>query len=219
MSRIRIKVCGMTNLDDALAAVEAGVDALGFIFYEKSPRHVDPETVRLIIEQLPPFVNTVGVFVNRDCGEAEEIIRFCGLSCAQLHGQEPPDYCEQLARTAAPCQIIKALRVGTQLHAEDVAPYHSYVRAFLLDTYRQDQEGGTGQTFDWSLIPRLNLQRNFILAGGLDCSNIRAAIEAVRPYGVDVNSGVESSPGRKDHALIRAVVRAVRLLDDGCGSL
>ena len=215
MSRIRIKVCGMTNLEDALAAVEAGVDALGFIFHEKSPRHVDPETVRLIIEQLPPFVNTVGVFVDRDCGEAEEIIRFCGLSCAQLHGQEPPDYCEQLARAAAPCQIIKALRVGEQLHAEDVAPYHAHVRAFLLDTYRKGQEGGTGQTFDWSLIPRLNLQRNFILAGGLDASNIRAAIAAAQPYGVDVNSGVESSPGRKDHALVRAFVRAVRQFD-GC---
>ena len=216
MSRIRIKVCGMTKLEDALAAVAAGVDALGFIFHEKSPRHVDPETVRLIIEQLPPFVNTVGVFVNRTCGEAEEIIRFCGLSCAQLHGQEPPDYCEQLARAAAPCQIIKALRVGPQLHAEDVAPYHAHVRAFLLDTYRKGQEGGTGQTFDWSLIPQLRLQRNFILAGGLDVSNIRAAVEAVRPYGVDVNSGVESSPGCKDHALIRELVRALRQLDD-CG--
>ncbi len=215
MSRIRIKVCGITNLEDALAAVEAGVDALGFIFHEKSPRYVDPETVRLIIEQLPPFVNTVGVFVDRDCGEAEEIIRFCGLSCAQLHGQEPPDYCERLARAAAPCQIIKAMRVGEQLHAEDVAPYHAHVRAFLLDTYRKGQQGGTGQTFDWPLIPRLNLQRNFILAGGLDASNIRAAIEAAQPYGVDVNSGVESSPGRKDHALVRAFVRAVRQFD-GC---
>ncbi|WP_417915445.1 phosphoribosylanthranilate isomerase [Candidatus Electronema sp. JM] len=209
MSRIRIKICGITNLEDAQAAVEAGVDALGFIFHEKSPRHVAPETVRLIIEQLPPFVSTVGVFVDRPLAELAEIIRFCGLSCAQLHGQEPPDYCERLARAAAPCQIIKALRVGPQLQAEDVAPYHAHVRAFLLDTYRKGQEGGTGQTFDWSLIPRLKLQRHFILAGGLDASNIRAAVEAVRPCGVDVNSGVESSPGRKDHALIREIVQIV----------
>jgi phosphoribosylanthranilate isomerase len=216
MSRIRIKVCGTTNLEDALAAVEAGVDALGFIFHPKSPRYVEPETARRIIAELPPFVNTVGVFVDRPLAELAEIIRFCGLSCAQLHGQEPPDYCEQLARACSPCQIIKALRVGQHLQAKDVALYHDYVRGFLLDTYQKGQEGGTGQTFDWSLIAPLHLRRPFILAGGLDASNVRAAVEAARPYGVDVNSGVESSPGRKDHALIRAVVRAVRQLD-GCG--
>jgi phosphoribosylanthranilate isomerase len=202
-------MCGTTNLEDALAAVEAGVDALGFIFHPRSPRCIEPAAARLIIEHLPPFVDTVGVFVDRDCEEVAEIARFCSLNYVQLHGNEAPAYCEQLARAAAPCQLIKALRVGEHLRAEDIAPYHPHVRGFLLDTYQKGQEGGTGQTFDWSLIPRLNLQRDFILAGGLDISNVRAAIETVQPYGLDVNSGVESSPGRKYHALIRSFVQAV----------
>jgi phosphoribosylanthranilate isomerase len=207
--RIRLKICGTTNLADALAAVEAGVDALGFIFHKRSPRSIEPQAARLIIEHLPPFVDTVGVVVDRDIEEVEEIIRFCSLNYVQLHGNESPAYCEQLARAAAPCQLIKALRVGEHLRAEDVAPYHAHVRGFLLDTYQKGQEGGTGKTFDWLLIPRLNLQRDFILAGGLDISNVRAAIETVQPYGLDVNSGVEISPGRKDHALIRDFVQAV----------
>lgn len=213
--RVRIKMCGATNLEDALAGAAAGVDALGFIFHEKSPRHVGPETARLIIAQLPPFVDAVGVFVDRDREEVGKIARFCGLSCVQLHGRESPAYCAALA-SSLPCQLIKALRVGAHLQAEDVAPYHAHVRGFLLDTYQKGQEGGTGQCFDWSLIAKLQLRRDFILAGGLDAHNVRAAIESVRPYGIDVNSGVESSPGRKDHGQIRALVREVRRLDCGC---
>ncbi len=211
--KIRIKMCGTTRLEDALAAVEAGVDALGFIFYEKSPRAIEPSDARMIIEQLPPFVDTVGVFVDRDREEVEEIIRFCSLSYVQLHGQESPRYCEQLARFAAPGQIIKALRVGAELQAEEIAPYSAYVRAFLLDTYQKGQEGGTGQIFDWSLISSLRLQRDYILAGGLDTNNIRQAIEAVQPTAVDVNSGVESSPGCKDHARLRDFVAQVRMIE------
>lgn len=211
--RIRIKICGITNLEDAMAAVEAGVDALGFIFHPKSPRIIEPGEARLIIEQLPPFVDTVGVFVDRDREEVEEIIRFCSLGYVQLHGQEPPKYCEQLARLAAPCQIIKALRVGPHLLAEDIAPYSPHVRAFLLDTYQQGQEGGTGHCFDWSLIADMRLQRDFILAGGLDADNIRHAIETVRPLAVDVNSGIERSPGCKDHARLRELVAQVRMIE------
>ena len=196
-----------------MAAVEAGVDALGFIFHPKSPRVIEPGEARLIIEQLPPFVDTVGVFVDRDHEEVEEIIRFCSLSYVQLHGQEPPRYCEQLARLAAPCQIIKALRVGPHLRAEEIASYSPHIRAFLLDTYQQGQEGGTGRCFDWSLITGLRLQRNFILAGGLDAGNIRQALETVQPATVDVNSGIESSPGRKDHARLRELVAQVRMIE------
>lgn len=116
-------MCGTTNAENALAAVEAGVDALGFIFYTKSPRAVDPNVAKVIIEQLPPFVNTVGVFVDRKREEVEEIIRFCNLGYAQLHGQESPKYCERLARFTAPCQIIKALRVGKKLQAKDIKAY------------------------------------------------------------------------------------------------
>ncbi|MCI5146633.1 MAG: phosphoribosylanthranilate isomerase, partial [Candidatus Electrothrix sp. AR3] len=185
------------------------VDALGFIFYEKSPRNVDPKTARIIIEQLPPFIDTVGVFVDRSSREVEEIISFCSLGYAQLHGQESPQYCERLARSAGPCQLLKALRVGEHLQAEDIIPYNEYVRGFLLDTYQKGVQGGTGTSFDWSLIKGLNLQRDFILAGGLDVDNVQQAIEAVQPYGLDVNSGVETSPGHKDHDRIREFVSKV----------
>ncbi|MCI5209123.1 MAG: phosphoribosylanthranilate isomerase [Candidatus Electrothrix sp. ATG2] len=213
--RIRIKMCGTTNLEDALAAVEAGVDALGFIFYEKSPRAVDPKVARIIIEQLPPFVDTVGVFVDRDREEVEEIIRFCCLGYAQLHGKESPKYCERLARFAAPCQVIKALRVGGNLQASDITPYNEHVKGFLLDTYQKGVQGGTGQCFDWSLIEGLQLQRDVILAGGLDPENVQEALNAVKPYALDVNSGVETAPGQKDHALIRDFVCKVRSCEQG----
>jgi phosphoribosylanthranilate isomerase len=210
--RIRIKMCGTTNLEDALAAVEAGVDALGFIFFPKSERNVDPETARSIIEQLPPFVDTVGVFVDRDREEVEEIIRFCSLGYAQLHGQESPKYCERLARFAAPCRIIKALRVGKHLLEKNIIPYNEHVKGFLLDTYEKGVQGGTGRSFDWSIIERLKLRRDFILAGGLDADNVRQAVEAAKPYALDVNSGVEVRPGKKDHGLIRAFVHRVRTM-------
>jgi phosphoribosylanthranilate isomerase len=206
-------MCGTTSLDDALAAVEAGVDALGFIFYKKSPRYIDPEAARIIIEQLPPFVDTVGVFVDRDREEVEEIIRYCQLGYAQLHGKESAKYCERLARFAAPCQVLKALRVGDHLQAADIAPYNEHVKGFLLDTFQKNMVGGTGKPFDWSLIERLELQKTYILAGGLDVDNVAQAIAAVHPYGLDVNSGVEKSPGHKDHARIRAFVGRVRQLE------
>jgi phosphoribosylanthranilate isomerase len=213
VDRIRIKMCGITNAEDAAVAVEAGVDALGFIFYEKSPRNVDPEVARVIIEQLPPFVARVGVFVDRKRQEVEEIIRFCRLGYAQLHGKESPKYCERLARFAAPCQIIKALRVGEHVQASDIRPYNEHVKGFLLDTYQKGVKGGTGQPFDWSLIQGLQLQRNFILAGGLAADNVQEALNAVKPYAVDVNSGVEAGPGKKDHELMRAFIRKVRVCE------
>jgi phosphoribosylanthranilate isomerase len=211
--RIRIKMCGTTGIEDAMAAVDAGVDALGFIFYEKSPRNVDPETVRLIIDQLPPFIDTVGVFVDRDREEVEEIIRYCRLGYAQLHGQESPKYCERLARFAPPCQVLKALRVGEHSRAEDIAPYTEHVKGFVLDTYQKNRVGGTGKTFDWSLIKELHLQKTWILAGGLDVDNVAEAVGTVAPYGVDVNSGVEQRPGTKDHKKIHDFVRRVRELE------
>jgi phosphoribosylanthranilate isomerase len=206
-------MCGITSLEDAQAAVAAGVDALGFIFYEKSPRNIDSEDARLIIEHLPPFVDTVGVFVDRDREEVEEIIRYCGLGFAQLHGQESPKYCERLARFAAPCQVLKALRVGDHLRAEDIAPYNEHVRGFVLDTYQKGMIGGTGKSFDWSIIDRLGLKKTCILAGGLDVDNVVTAIQFVHPYAVDVNSGVEKRPGIKDHTLMRTFVDRIRRLD------
>lgn len=208
--RIRIKICGTTRLDDAVTAIKLGVDALGFIFYEKSPRSIDPEEAKLIIEELPPLVATVGVFVDKKRKEVEEIVQYCGLGYAQLHGQETPKYCERLIRYAAPCQVLKAIRVNSSLKADDIEPYNDIVHGFLLDTYRQDAVGGTGETFDWSLIKQLGLRRPYLLAGGLDADNIEQALEGVRPYGVDVNSGLELSPGIKDHKLIKKFVKKVR---------
>ena len=212
--KIRIKICGITRLQDALCAIESGVDALGFIFYRKSPRYIDPEEARLIIEQLPPFVDVVGVFVDKEREEVEEIIRYCRLGYAQLHGEESSKYTERLLRHTSPCEVIKAFRVGEQTVSEDFDPYTPHVKAFLLDTYDKELAGGTGKSFDWSILPRLGLRKPYMLAGGLDTVNIEAALQSVRPYGVDVNSGVEVAPGLKDHQLIREFVRIVREFDE-----
>lgn len=208
--RIRIKVCGITRLEDALYAIEEGVDALGFIFHRRSPRYIDPEQARLIISRLPPFVSTVGVFVDKKRSEVEEIIDFCGFEYAQLHGAESPKYCERLLRLASPCHIIKAFRIGPGAAAGDFEPYVSYVKAFLLDTYDPKHAGGTGRSFDWKIIEILGLARPFILAGGLTPGNVGDAVRAACPSIIDVNSGVEERPGIKDHRLIRELVRAVR---------
>lgn len=211
--RIRIKICGMTRLEDALCAVEAGVDALGFIFYEKSPRAIDPEAARRIIEHLPPFVDAVGVFVNKELHEAAAIIRDCRLGYAQLHGSEPPEYCRDLAHNTAPCRLLKAFRVGSHSTAAEIAPYNDCVQGFLLDTYQKSAAGGTGESFDWSIIDRLHLARPLLLAGGLGLDNIRTALESVRPYGVDANSGLETAPGVKDHDRIRRFISLVRAVE------
>ncbi len=208
--RIRIKICGMTRLEDAFCAVDAGVDALGFIFYEKSPRAIDPETARSIIEKLPPFVDTVGVFVDRDSSQVQEIIKHCRLGYAQLHGTESPEYCRNLSANLTTGQVLKAIRVGPQTTAAEVAPYADCIQGFLLDTYRKNAVGGTGAAFDWSIIERLDLKKPFLLAGGLGIDNIRTALEQVWPYGVDANSGLEEAPGIKNHNLIRQFVAAVR---------
>ena len=209
-SRIRIKACGMTRAQDALFAVEAGVDALGFIFYPKSPRYIDPEEARLIIDQLPPFVDAVGVFVDKKREEVEEIIQYCRLTYAQLHGDESAKYTERLTRFSTPCEVIKAFRVSAETSPEAFEPYTPHVKAFLLDTYYKDLVGGTSISFDWSLVDSLGLKRPYILAGGLNSENIGDAVRILRPGCVDVNSGVEVSPGIKDHGLISEFVAKVR---------
>jgi len=211
--KTRIKVCGITRLQDALCAVEHGVDALGFIFHRKSARYIDPEEARIIIEQLPPFVDAVGVFVDKEREKVEEIIRYCRLGYVQLHGDESFKYVERLSRFTSPCEMVKAFRVSGDTTPEDFEPYMPHVKSFLLDTYDKEQAGGTGKTFDWSIIPRLGLRKPYMLAGGLTPSNITAALQEVRPYGVDVSSGVEVAPGIKDHSLIREFIGAVREFD------
>ena len=207
--RVRVKICGMTRIDDAQCAAAAGVDALGFIFYAKSPRHIEPEAARRIIAGLPPLVDAVGVFVNEEMVRVEAVVRRCGLQYAQLHGAEPPDYCRELAARAG-CRVLKAIRVGPVTTAADIAPYRGAVCGFLLDTYQQEAVGGTGAVFDWALIDRLQLDRPFLLAGGLSVDNIAAALELAQPFGVDANSGLERAPGIKDHDLIERFMTAVR---------
>ncbi len=208
-------MCGVARLADALVAVEAGVDALGFIFHTGSPRNIAPEEAKLIIEELPPFIDTVGVFVDKKRREVEEIIQYCRLNYAQLHGEESPKYCERLVRFAAPCQVLKAFRVHPELTSTDIEPYNDHVKGYLLDTFHKQMSGGTGETFDWSLVEKLRLQRPLLLAGGLDPDNVIDALSSVHPYAVDVNSGLEQEPGVKDHALIYRFVSQVRSFERG----
>jgi phosphoribosylanthranilate isomerase len=205
----RVKVCGITNLEDALAALEAGADMLGFNFYARSPRHVTPEAARLIIEKLPAGVSCVGVFVNESASASvERAARVSGLGAVQLHGDETPEFCRSLRGLTT----IKALRVGPGYRAESAARFET--DAVLLDAYSADAWGGTGHTFDWSLAARTReAVPQLLLAGGLKPDNVAAAVEAVRPYAVDVCSGVETSPGRKSAELMRRFVERVREAD------
>lgn len=208
VQRVRVKMCGTTRLEDALAAVRCGVDALGFIFYPKSPRFITPENANSIINSLPPFIDRVGVFVN---ATHQEVILAagCGLSYLQLHGDESADYCRALREMLPACGIIKAFRVSEASKPEDFSTYKDCVDAFLLDTYAKGIPGGTGMIFDWSVIDSLALQRPIILAGGLTPENVASAIAAVRPYAVDINSGVELQPGIKDHDRLASLMRIV----------
>jgi phosphoribosylanthranilate isomerase len=195
----KVKICGITALDDALMAAEAGADALGFVFFEKSPRHVDPQQAARIISQLPPFIQAVGLFVNAEADYVNETAELCGLDLVQLHGDESPSYCDLIHR-----RVMKAFRVKGM---ETVARLSQYrVAAFLLDAYCADSYGGTGKSFDWDCAVAAKEQGRIVLAGGLDPDNVAAAVARVLPYGVDVSSGVESSPGRKDPEKVRRFI-------------
>jgi phosphoribosylanthranilate isomerase len=205
---VAVKVCGITSADDAQAAVAAGADAIGFVFWPKSPRAVDASTARAIAARVPPFVLRVGVFVDAPTEEMRGIADEVGLDMVQLHGNEPPE-----AVAHAPRRAVKAVRVGAGFRPEDALRYDGAAAGLLLDTRvdGEDLPGGTGRTFDWSLVRRVREGTSFlVLAGGLNPDNVADAIAAVRPDAVDVSSGVESSPGRKDPAKVRAFVEAVR---------
>ena len=197
-----VKICGITTLADALAAVEAGADALGFNFYRPSPRYISPETARGMIDQLPDSVLKVGVFVNEDVESVARIVTEAGLSAIQLHGDESPEYCHKLAAQ----YVIKVFRAGDDFDIDAYA-----VDAIMLDTKDDLLRGGTGRVFDWTIAQRTNnLAPKLFLAGGLSPENVADAITTVRPYAVDACSSLEESPGRKDHARVRAFVRAAR---------
>ena len=211
--RIRIKICGITRYADAEVAVREGVDSLGFIFYEKGPRYIDPEEARLIIERIPPFVGVVGLFVDKKRNEVEEIVDYCRLTHVQLHGEESPKYCERLSRCIVSCQILKALRIGNGIGPAQVADYSPHVKGFVLDTYRNGNPGGTGESFDWSIIDKLNIDKPFLLAGGIGIDNVNDAIIKVKPFGVDANSALETEPGIKSHEKIKSFISMVRKIE------
>ncbi|HKR15696.1 MAG TPA: phosphoribosylanthranilate isomerase [Pyrinomonadaceae bacterium] len=203
---IFVKICGITNLDDALAAVDAGADALGFNFYKPSPRYVTPEAAREIVDQLPEHVLTVGVFVNEQSPESvEDLARRASVTAIQLHGDESPDYCRNLIHR----KVIKALAAGAGFDAEEARAYE--VDAILLDTKDPALRGGTGRVFDWSIAQQVNrLVPKLFLAGGLSLQNIEQAIISVDPYGVDACSALEERPGKKDHVLVRSFIKMIR---------
>lgn len=191
---VRAKICGITNREDALYAVNCGADALGFIFYEKSPRYVAPEKAAEIICDLPPFVTPVGVFVNAP--HIDATVKLAGLRAIQLHGDEPPKAC-----LGHEVPVIRTLRVGSEFDALALRSYP--VHTFLLDTARAGSYGGTGETFDWAKAREAKNYGRIILSGGLNPDNVREAIEQVAPYAVDTSSGVEAEPGKKDHKKVR----------------
>jgi phosphoribosylanthranilate isomerase len=201
--RTRVKICGITNMDDAVSAVESGADALGFIFFEKSPRFIEEEEARSIVSRVPPYVTTVGVFVNEEPKEINRIVKSAGLDRVQLHGAEGPEVCR-----AIEAKVIKAARISGK---EDLQGLDRYdVSAFLLDTFREGVEGGTGQTFDWDIALEAKKLGTVILSGGLTTENVVDAINHVRPWGVDVTSGVEKEPGKKDPEKIKRFIERVR---------
>ena len=206
---VRIKICGITNAEDAAAAAAAGADALGFVFYRKSPRCIEPVLAKQIIATLPPRVTPVGVFVNEDVTVVRRLMDDCGFALAQLHGDETAAYCGELARP-----IVKAIRVKGRGSFLALAEFQGRagVKGFIVDAFSSEAYGGTGLVTDWILAAEAAKSSTILLAGGLTPDNVGQAIQAVRPYGVDVSSGVERAPGQKDHEKVRAFCKAVRVV-------
>ena len=202
-TQVKVKICGMTNLKDVKVAVDCGVDAVGFIFYKKSPRSVTMQVVKEIVLELPPFVNSVGVFVDETAEQINKIADRCNLDRVQLHGNESPTFCKKIRR-----RVIKAIRVKDIQSLKKLSDYP--VSSFLLDTFSEDQYGGTGKVFDWNLAYPAKRYGPIILAGGLTPDNVLQAIQRIQPYGVDVCSGVESQPGIKDHKKMQIFLKNVK---------
>ena len=192
-----VKICGITRLEDAEAAVALGANALGFVFWPKSPRYIDPYRARAIVAALPPFVSAVGLFVNQSPGHIASVASLARLGVVQLHGDETPEEAATLGRP-----IVRALSLEAAAGALDRWPARVTI---LLDAHDPDRRGGTGRTIDWDAAAAIARRRRVVLAGGLNPDNIAAAVERVRPFGVDVSSGVESAPGRKDVGRLRAL--------------
>ena len=203
----RIKICGITRVEDALAAANSGADAIGLVFYERSPRHVSVAQAVQLAAALPPFVSVVGLFVDADAAFVREVLAQVPLDVLQFHGDETPEYCAQFTMP-----YLKAIRVKAGVDLIQCASDFYGARGLLLDAHVEGIPGGTGTAFDWTLIPK-NLPLPVILSGGLDAGNVAAAIKQVRPYAVDVSSGVEAAKGIKDAAKITAFINEVNNID------
>lgn len=206
--RTRVKICGVTRAEDAIAAAEYGADAIGFVFYESSPRCIKPEVAAEIASFLPPFVSIVGLFVDADPEQVARTLSELPVDVLQFHGAESPAYCEQYDRP-----YIKAVRVEAGTPVRETVDSYASAQGVLLDSYHPVEKGGTGESFDWTLIP-IDLPRPVILAGGLSPSNVATAVRSVRPYAVDVSSGVEISKGIKSAQKIKAFIDSVNRTED-----
>lgn len=203
----RIKICGITRTEDLLAAVRSGANALGFVFYDKSPRCVTAQQVELLFASMPPFVTSVGLFVNPSEEQVRTVIDLIPLDILQFHGEEEPEFCAQFGRP-----YLKAIRVKAGVNLVQYAAKYASAQGLLLDAFVDGAHGGTGVSFDWGLIPQ-NLPLPIILSGGLCAQNIAEAIIRVRPYAVDVSSGIEKSKGIKDAVKITAFINEVKQID------
>ncbi|MFZ5800860.1 MAG: phosphoribosylanthranilate isomerase [Candidatus Omnitrophota bacterium] len=202
---VKVKICGITNLTDARAAVRIGADYLGFVFYPKSPRYILPQKAKLFIAKLPRRINKVGVFVNEEARTVKRIAGLCGLDVLQFHGNEGVSYCRKFPGY----QIIKAFRIKDKIDLRRILKY--YVDGYLLDTYCQGNFGGTGKNFDWELLRQAAGKIPFLfLSGGLNSNNVAAAIRKIHPFAVDVSSGIESRPGKKSPRLLKEFFAAIR---------
>ncbi|MBF0595844.1 MAG: phosphoribosylanthranilate isomerase [Candidatus Omnitrophica bacterium] len=203
---VRVKVCGITRMEDAKAAIRFGADALGFIFYRKSPRYISPSKALKILEALPPFVSKVGVFVNERTGAIRDISGFCALDAVQLHGEEDNHFCHRLKRYGL--KIIKGFRVKEDFNISTVDGYR--VDGHLFDAHTEGEYGGTGKVFAWEILKGLHTPVPRIVSGGLTVDNVGAAITALNPFAVDVSSSIEVSPGVKDHKKMAEFIRRAK---------
>lgn len=201
---MRVKICGITNVEDALKASYYGAWAVGFIFYKKSPRYISPSKARKIIEALPPFVTPVGVFVDQSEKAVKDVCRFARIKTVQFHGEETPVYCKRFGDY----KIIKAFSVSSFIDIKRISKYK--VDAYLFDTYSPDEKGGTGKTFDWDILNHYKFEKPVILSGGLNAETITPALKTLTPYAIDVSSGVEKSPGIKSPQLIRTFFETLK---------
>jgi phosphoribosylanthranilate isomerase len=207
ITRTRIKICGLTREQDVLAVINSGADALGLVFYEKSPRHVSLLQAEKLARAVPPFVSVVGLFVNPSVDYVREVLVKVQLDVLQFHGEETPEFCQQFGKP-----YLKAIRVKAGVDLVQCASRYASAQGLLLDAFIEGTQGGTGESFDWALIPH-DLPLPVILSGGLHAGNVAAAIKQVRPYAVDVSSGVEAAKGIKDAAKIAAFIKEVRRTD------